>query len=95
MAKTAPAPSSVSKSVTKSKIEQVERPIYNGRPAGRRDPPVTIYHKAFAELKEALRDPTNVVDCAEQERVEHTDCLLYQRISMTVRTIVTSWLLAL
>ena len=72
MAQTAPAPSSVSKNVTMFKTEQFARPIYNGRPAGRRGPPVSIYHKAFAELKEALRDPSRVVDRAEQERVEHT-----------------------
>ncbi|KAH9162832.1 hypothetical protein EDB89DRAFT_2234529 [Lactarius sanguifluus] len=68
----APPPSSVSKNVKIFKAEQVKRPIYNGRPAGRRGPPVTIYHKAFAELKDALRDLTKVVDKAEEQRVDDT-----------------------
>ena len=72
MAKAAPHPSSVSKRANTFRTEQLERPIYNGRPATRRGPPVAIYHKAFAELKEALRDPTMVVDKAEGDRVEHT-----------------------
>ena len=72
MAKAAPHPSSVSKRANAFRTEQLERPIYNGRPADRRGPPVAIYHKAFAELKEALRDPTMVVDKAEEERVKHT-----------------------
>ncbi|KAH9059724.1 hypothetical protein EDB87DRAFT_1778782 [Lactarius vividus] len=33
-------------------------------------PPVTIYHKAFAELKDALQDLTKVVDRAEEKRVD-------------------------
>ena len=72
MAKAAPHPSSVSKRANTFRTEQLERPIYNGRPADRRGPPLAIYHKAFAELKEALRDPTMVVDKAEEERVKHT-----------------------
>ncbi|KAF8718442.1 hypothetical protein AX14_011836 [Amanita brunnescens Koide BX004] len=68
MAKVAPAPSSVSKI---SKGEQDEHPIYNGRPAGRRGPPVTIYHAAFAELRDTLRDPYSVQD-KNENRVEDT-----------------------
>ncbi|KAF5386995.1 hypothetical protein D9615_001578 [Tricholomella constricta] len=72
MAKTAPSPSSISKSPKLFKAEQADRPIYNGRPAGRRGPPVAIYHTAFAELKDALRDVTKVVDNAEDQRVDDT-----------------------
>ena len=54
------------------KIEQDQRPIYNGRPAGRTGPPITIYHQSFAKLKAALRDPTTVVDEARENRLRNT-----------------------
>lgn len=72
MARTAPSPSSISKDANKFKIEQDKRPIYNGRPAVRRGPPVTIYHTAFAKLKDALGDLTRVVDKDEVGRVDDT-----------------------
>jgi hypothetical protein len=52
--------------------EQGVRPIYNWRAAGRRGPPVTIYHKVLAELKNSLQDLTKVVDGAEDERLKNT-----------------------
>ena len=54
------------------KIEQDQRPIYNGRPSGRTGPPITIYHQAFAKLKAALRDLTTVVDEARENRLRNT-----------------------
>ncbi|KAH9027874.1 hypothetical protein EDB85DRAFT_1972594 [Lactarius pseudohatsudake] len=72
MAKTAPAPSSVARNPRLFNDEQAQRPIYNGRPADKRGPPITIYHKAFAELKDTLRDITKVVDRAEENRVNDT-----------------------
>ncbi|KAH9027873.1 hypothetical protein EDB85DRAFT_2148231 [Lactarius pseudohatsudake] len=72
MANNAPAPSSVARHPLEFNIEQDRHPIYNGRPADKRGPPVTIYHKVFAELKDALRDLTKVVDRAEEKRVDDT-----------------------
>ncbi|KAH9027358.1 hypothetical protein EDB84DRAFT_311712 [Lactarius hengduanensis] len=72
MANNAPAPSSVARHPVEFNIEQDRHPIYNGRPADKRGPPVTIYHKAFAELKDALRDLTKVVDRTEEKRVDDT-----------------------
>ena len=54
------------------KIEQDQRPIYNGRPSGRTGPPITIYHQSFAKLKAALHDPTTVVDEARENRLRNT-----------------------
>lgn len=74
MAKDAPAPSSVSNSAKKFKHEQEIRPIYNGRPWNRRGPPISIYHPAFAKLKDALEPSNldNVVDGQESQRVDYT-----------------------
>ena len=41
-------------SVSKYRKEQIEHPIYNGRPIERRGPPVVIYNKSLAELKDNL-----------------------------------------
>ncbi|KAH8977312.1 hypothetical protein EDB92DRAFT_1918082 [Lactarius akahatsu] len=76
----APPPSSVSKNVKTFKAEQAKHPIYNGRPAGRRGPPVTIYHKAFAELKDALRDLTKT----EAERCKAVIPLLERLLDITL-----------
>lgn len=72
MAIDAPTPSSVSRDPRLFNVEQAERPIYNWRPSGRKGPPVTIYHEAFAKLKSALRDLTKVVDGAEDKRLVNT-----------------------
>ena len=42
-------------SVGKYKQEQVDHPIYNGRPTERRGPPVVIYNEPLAKLKDELR----------------------------------------
>ncbi|KAI9433727.1 hypothetical protein H4582DRAFT_2112768 [Lactarius indigo] len=52
------------------RAEQAERPIYSGRPAGRRGPPVTIYHEAFAKLKDALEDSQRTVNRVGKEQVD-------------------------
>ncbi|KAH9051961.1 hypothetical protein EDB87DRAFT_1660664 [Lactarius vividus] len=54
------------------KTEQAERPIYNGRPPGRSGPPVTIYHEAFAKLKDALEDSRRMVDRVGKQQVDDT-----------------------
>lgn len=66
----AAAPSSVSNSPAMFKSEQEKRPIYDGRPANRRGPPITIYHTAFAQLKDSLQDLNKVVDPQELKRVD-------------------------
>lgn len=71
-ARAAHAPSTVSGSATAFKAEQEERPIYNGRPADKRGPPVAIYHSALAELKDALRHPQMEKDIEQRQRVEDT-----------------------
>ena len=68
----APAPSCVAHNPKMLKIEQDQRPIYNGRPSGRTGPPITIYHQSFAKLKAALRDLTTVVDEAQENRLRNT-----------------------
>ena len=68
----APAPSCVAHNPKMLKAEQDQRPIYNGRPAGRTGPPITVYHQSFAKLKAALRDPTTVVDEARENRLRNT-----------------------
>jgi hypothetical protein len=45
----------VAASVGKYKQEQVNHPIYNGRPIERRGPPVVIYNEPLAGLKDELR----------------------------------------
>jgi hypothetical protein len=72
MANAAPSPSSISSDTKKYKIEQEIHPIYNGRPGDRRGPPITIYHSVFAELKDILRYPAEVVDEHESQRVNDT-----------------------
>ena len=54
------------------KSEQEKYPVYNGRPANRRGPPIAIYHRAFAQLKDALQDLNKVVDPQEVKRVDDT-----------------------
>jgi hypothetical protein len=54
-ARAALAPSSVAASVGKYKQEQINHPIYNGRPIERRGPPVVIYNEHLARLKDELR----------------------------------------
>ena len=72
MAIDARAPSSITRDPQLLNVEQDRHPIYNGRPAGRRGPPVTIYHPSFAKLKAALREPTMVVDEARENRLRNT-----------------------
>jgi hypothetical protein len=59
-ARAALAPSSVAASVGKYKQEQINHPIYNGRPIERRGPPVVIYNEPLARLKDELRHLANV-----------------------------------
>jgi hypothetical protein len=61
-AQKAPAPSSVAGNVTTYITEQTERPIYNGRPDGRRGSPVVIYNESLAQLKHDLSDLSRVID---------------------------------
>ncbi|KAK2464093.1 hypothetical protein APHAL10511_003880 [Amanita phalloides] len=68
----AAAPSSVSNSPTMFKLEQEKYPIYDGRLPNRKGPPIAIYHTAFAQLKDSLRDPNKVVDPQELQRVDDT-----------------------
>jgi hypothetical protein len=49
----------VAGSVGKYKQEQVNHPIYNGRPIERRGPPVVIYNESLARLKDELRHLAN------------------------------------
>lgn len=58
-ARAALAPSSVAASVGKYKQEQINHPIYNGRPIERRGPPVVIYNEPLARLKDELRHLAN------------------------------------
>ena len=46
-------------SVGKYKQEQINHPIYNGRPIERRGPPVVIYNEPLARLKHELRHLTD------------------------------------
>jgi hypothetical protein len=55
-ARAALAPSSVTASVGKYKQEQVDHPIFNGRPFERRGPPVVIYNEPLANLKHELHN---------------------------------------
>ena len=71
MACAAPVPSSVSKKAATFRSEQGKNPIYNGR-HNRHGPPLSIYHAAFAELQDDLRDLNRVVDPHEEKRVETT-----------------------
>jgi len=50
----------VAASVGKYKQEQINHPIYNGRPIERRGPPVVIYNEPLARLKDELRHLANV-----------------------------------
>jgi hypothetical protein len=49
----------VAASVGKYKQEQINHPIYNGRPIERRGPPVVIYNEPLARLKDKLRHLAN------------------------------------
>ncbi|KAK2460127.1 hypothetical protein APHAL10511_007806 [Amanita phalloides] len=71
-ANAAAAPSSVSNSPAMFKSEQEKYPIYDGRLPNRNGPPIAIYHTAFAQLKDSLRDPNKVVDPQELQRVDDT-----------------------
>jgi hypothetical protein len=75
-ANAAAAPSSVSNNPAMLKSEQEKYPIYNGRPANRRGPPIAIYHTAFAQLKDSLQDLNKVVDPQELKRVDDTAKLI-------------------
>ncbi|KAI0291519.1 hypothetical protein B0F90DRAFT_1956242 [Multifurca ochricompacta] len=75
-ANAAAAPSSVSNTPAIFKSEQQKHPIYDGRPANRRGPPITIYHTAFAQLKDSLQDLNKVVDPQEVKRVGDTAKLI-------------------
>jgi hypothetical protein len=68
----AAAPSSVSNDPALFKSQQEKYPVYNGRPANRRGPPIAIYHTAFAPIKDALQDLNKVVDPLEVRRVDDT-----------------------
>ena len=72
MARAGPAPSSVSGDPKRFRSEQHNRPIYIGRPAEKRGPPISIYHEAFAQLKDTLRDVMKVLDREEERRVDDT-----------------------
>jgi hypothetical protein len=52
--------------------QQEKYPVYNGRPANRKGPPLAIYHVAFAQLIDALQDLDKVVDPQEMKRVDDT-----------------------
>jgi hypothetical protein len=49
----------VAASVGKYKQEQINHPIYNGRPIERRGPPVVVYNEPLARLKDELRHLAN------------------------------------
>jgi hypothetical protein len=76
---------------TNVQLEHEKHPIYNGRPAELTGPPDSIYHKAFAQLKDALQNLDKVVDPLEVNRVTHTaklcvastdvDCSENQRVA--------------
>lgn len=51
------------------KSEQDKRPVYNGRPANLKGPPLSIYHPAFAEIGDSLQNLDSLVDPQEQQRV--------------------------
>jgi hypothetical protein len=51
--------------------EHKKHPVYNGRPAELTGPPISIYHKAFAQLKDTLQNLDKVVDPLEVNRVSH------------------------
>jgi hypothetical protein len=75
-ANAAASPSSVSNSPAKFKSEQEKYPINNGRPANHSGPPITIYHTAFAQLKDSLQDLNKVVDPHELKRIDDTAKLI-------------------
>jgi hypothetical protein len=52
----------VTANVGKYKREQVDHPIYNGRPLERRGPPVVLYNESLAKLK---HDICNLTDAPE------------------------------
>ncbi|KAG5647540.1 hypothetical protein H0H81_007607 [Sphagnurus paluster] len=68
--KDAPAPLSVSNDPPQFKSEQHKHPIYNGRPADRKGPPIAIYHSTFAKLKDNLQRLDKVNDPLERARVD-------------------------
>ncbi|KAL5514057.1 hypothetical protein ACEPAG_2818 [Sanghuangporus baumii] len=51
--------------------EQSKYPIYNGRSDSCRGPPLTIYNKVFAELKDALEDVSNIEVTAQELKAAH------------------------
>ncbi|KAL7277910.1 hypothetical protein ACG7TL_008860 [Trametes sanguinea] len=53
-----PPPSRLASSITEFKKEQEKYVLYNGRPMDHSAAPVTIYHPAFARLRERLRQIT-------------------------------------
>ncbi|KAF9496897.1 hypothetical protein BDN71DRAFT_1388502 [Pleurotus eryngii] len=55
-ARVADAPSTIATSVSKFQNEQEKRPTYNGRPSTRIGPPITIYNRAFAIIRDRLKN---------------------------------------
>ncbi|KAI0055196.1 hypothetical protein BV25DRAFT_1843129 [Artomyces pyxidatus] len=65
-AKDTAAPSSISRDASTFQAEQERRPIFNGRPAQRCGPSVTLYHPAFAAFVEAM-DALDAIAPSEEE----------------------------
>jgi len=53
-ARSALAPSTVSKSPHEFRLEQEQHPIYNGRPFERSGPAISIYEPIFAQVKDSI-----------------------------------------
>ncbi|KAF4565414.1 Protein kinase domain-containing protein [Pleurotus pulmonarius] len=49
-------PRAIATSVSKFQDEQENHPTYNGRPSTRIGPPITIYNRAFAIIRDRLKD---------------------------------------
>ncbi|KAF4565403.1 hypothetical protein EYR36_001974 [Pleurotus pulmonarius] len=55
-ARLADSPSTIANSVSKFQDEQKRHPTYNGRPNSRIGPPITIYNRTFAIIRDRLKD---------------------------------------
>ncbi|KAF7416333.1 hypothetical protein PC9H_002598 [Pleurotus ostreatus] len=55
-ARVADSPSTIANSVSKFQDEQKKHPTYNGRPNSRIGPPITIYNRTFAIIRDRLKD---------------------------------------
>ncbi|KAL4250080.1 Protein kinase domain-containing protein [Pleurotus pulmonarius] len=71
-ARLADSPSTIANSVSKFQDEQKRHPTYNGRPNSRIGPPITIYNRTFAIIRDRLKDlskealvPDLVVDTSQ------------------------------